>query len=181
MRRQVVVRRARRATMTLAMCGALATSLGAQPAKADRPVRDEAFKMIEAYLISNLEESLSLSSDQFSRAVPLVKQVQAERRNAAEERASRMRALRQLLASGTATEGTVSASLADLRRAEQDGPARLRKVMEALDATFTPLQQAKYRVLEADVEAKIRRLLTRGARENRGEGRLRPDRANEKN
>jgi hypothetical protein len=36
--------------------------------------------MVDAYLVSNLQESLGLTDEQFAKAIPLVKKVQAERR-----------------------------------------------------------------------------------------------------
>jgi Spy/CpxP family protein refolding chaperone len=127
-------------------------------------VRDEAFRMIEAYLVSNVQTSLGLTDDEFNKILPLVRQVQAARRLQAELRSERLRALRELLASGTATETAVQETLKGVREAEVEGPDRVRSAMQSLDAALTPLQQAKYRVLESDVESRIRRLLTRGLR-----------------
>ncbi len=134
----------------------------------DRSLRDETFRIAEAYLISHLQESLALTDDEFTRVMPLVRQVQAARRRSAEERGDRLRQLRQLLASNTATPPSVEAALAGAREAEVEGPARVRKAMEALDGALTPLQQAKYRVFEFEVETRIRRLLTRGAGRDNG-------------
>jgi hypothetical protein len=43
-------------------------------------LRDETFRLMDAYLISNLQESLGLSDEQFGRALPLVKKLQSDRR-----------------------------------------------------------------------------------------------------
>lgn len=144
---------------------ALAGPLQQQP---PRPVREEAFQMTQAYLISNLQSGLGLNDTEFAKVVPLVKAVQSARRQLFEERADRLRKLRQLLASGTATEGSIDETLRHVKETETKGPERLRGAIGALDAALTPIQQAKYRVLEADVEARMRRLLTRGHRGRRG-------------
>src|ERR1700682_6122754 len=42
--------------------------------------REEAFKMIDAYIVSNLQESLDLTDEQFVKLLPLVKRLQSDRR-----------------------------------------------------------------------------------------------------
>ena len=69
-------------------------------APADRPGRDEAFRMVDAYLVSNLQESLGLGDEQFAKAIPLVKKVQAERRGYLLERTQTLREMRRLLRQG---------------------------------------------------------------------------------
>jgi Spy/CpxP family protein refolding chaperone len=66
--------------------------------------------------------------------------------------------MRRLLASGAATETEVEQKLVELKRLENEEPVRLRRDREAVDAALTPVQQAKFRVLEAEVEQKIRSL-----------------------
>ena len=122
--------------------------------------------MIEAYLVSNVQTSLGLTDTEFNKVLPLVRQVQTARRQHAEQRSDRLRALRELLASGKATEPAVQEALKGVREAEFEGPDRVRSAMQSLDAALTPLQQAKYRVLESDVESRIRRLLARGLRDD---------------
>jgi hypothetical protein len=83
--------------------------------------------------------------------------------------------LRRLLASGAATESGVVELLKELKTIENEEPQTLRKSMDAIDAALNPLQQAKYRVLEADVERRIREIMRElgGARRPGGRG-LRP-------
>jgi len=138
--------------------GQAARPEGDRPSPPPRP-RDEAAKMIEAYLVSNLQESLGLSDDQFVKLLPLVKKLQSDRRDAMQSRQRLVRELRRSLKSGTATESMVVEQLKELKAAEADGPARTRKDLDAIDAVLTPLQQAKFRVLEVDIEQKIRELL----------------------
>jgi hypothetical protein len=131
---------------------------GEHPSPAVRP-RDEAAKMIEAYLVSNLQESLGLSDEQFVKLLPLVKRLQSERRESMQNHMRLVRELRRSLRSGTATEAQVLEQLKELKAQDAEGPARNRRNQEAVDAVLTPLQQAKFRVLEVDIEQKIRELL----------------------
>jgi len=130
------------------------------------PVREEAFKLVDAYLLSNMQESLGLSDEQFAKAIPLVKKLQRERREYLIERGRVSREMRRLLRRGGGSESQVLALLEKSKKLEAEGPERARRNLEALDALFTPLQQAKYRVLEGEVEQRVRELLNRarGAR-----------------
>jgi hypothetical protein len=141
--------------------GAAAFAQEEPPAAADRPGREEAFRMVDAYLVSNLQEGLGLSDEQFAKAIPLVKKVQAERRQYLLERTRTVREMRRLLRQGGATEAQLLDLLKQLNALDAEGPSRTRTNVAALDAVLTPLQQAKYRILEADVEQRMRELMNR--------------------
>jgi Spy/CpxP family protein refolding chaperone len=147
-----------------------ATLLQAGP---DRP-RDEAFKMIDAYIVSNLQESLDLTDDQFVKVLPLVKRLQTDRRAVVQRRQQALMELRRLLASGDATEARVKELLAQVKAAEADEPGVLRKDRDAIDAVLSPVQQAKFRVLEVEVEHKIRELMTQIRTQRRNQQKPRP-------
>ena len=147
-----------------------ATLLGAGP---DRP-RDEAFKMIDAYIVSNLQESLGLTDDQFVKLLPLVKRLQTDRRAVLQRRQQALMELRRVLASGDATEARVKELLAQVKAAEAEEPGVLRKDRDAIDGALSPLQQAKFRVLEVEVEHKIRELMTQIRTQRRNQGQTRP-------
>lgn len=141
--------------------GARALAQEEPPAGADRPGRDEAFKLVDAYVVSNLQESLGLTDEQYAKAIPLVKNLQTERRLYLLGRMRTVREMRRLLQRGGATEAEVLDLLKQLKALDEDGPTRTRKNLEALDAMLSPLQQAKYRVLELEVEQRMRELLNR--------------------
>ena len=99
-----------------------------------------------------------------------------DRRDLVHRRLQSLRELRRLLASGAATEAQVGERLRDVKKLEVDEPAMLRRDRDAVDAALSPLQQAKFRVLEAEVEQKIRSLRNRMQMEGRpgGRGRRQP-------
>src|SRR5512147_464761 len=130
-------------------------------AGAEHPGRAEAFKMVDAYVISNLQESLGLSDEQFAKAVPLVQKLQTERREYLVERTRKIREMRRLLHQGGASEAQVQDLLRQVKALDAEGPAATRRNLEALDAVLTPLQQAKFRVLELEVEQRMRELVRR--------------------
>lgn len=124
-------------------------------------LRDETFRLVDAYFISNIQESLGLTNEQFARILPLVKKVQSDRRDFARRRMQALRQLRRTLSSGSATEASVTELLKNLKAASADERAGTLTNLEALDAELTPLQQAKYRVFEAEVDLRLRHLLAR--------------------
>lgn len=135
-----------------------ATSQAQAQAPARRP-REEAFKMVEAYVVSNLQESLGLTDEQFTKLLPHVKRLQKDRRDLAQRRGQALGEMRRVLASGTATEARVSDLLREVKAVEAEQPEVVRKDMEAIDGVLTPVQQAKFRLLEGEVERKIRALM----------------------
>jgi len=142
-----------------------ATAAGQEPASSPaRPAgrhREEAFRMVDAYIVSNLQESLGLTDEQLKALLPLVMRLHHDRRELVHRRLQNLRELRRLLASGAATEAQVEQRLREAKRLENDEPTTLRRDREAVDAALSPLQQAKFRVLEAEVEQKIRGLRSR--------------------
>jgi hypothetical protein len=136
---------------------------------ADRSPRAEAFKMVDAYVMSNLQESLGLSDEQFAKAVPLVKKLQTERREYLVQRTRKVREMRRLLRQGGASEAQVLDLLREVKRVEEEGAAATGRNVAAVDAMLTPIQQAKFRVLELDVEQRMRELVRRAG--PRGGGR----------
>jgi hypothetical protein len=139
-----------------------------------RAPRDEAFKMIDAYIVSNLQESLDLTDDQFVKLLPLVKRLQSDRRDVLQRRQRALMALRRLLASGGATEARVTEMLRQIKTAEAEEPAVLKKDRDAIDGVLSPVQQAKFRVLEVEVEHKIRELMGQIRSQRRNQGQSRP-------
>ncbi len=139
------------------------------------PKRDnEAFRMVDAYVIANIQESLDLDDEQFVRVVLPVKSLQRERRQFIQGRGRALQDMRRLLRSGTATEAEIEEKLAAFKALEVDGPRRVREKQEALDAVLTPVQQAKLRVFEVEVERRMRELSRRVRRQRMPEGRENP-------
>ena len=147
--------------LALGAGGARALAQEDPPASPDRRPRDEAFKMVDAYVMSNLQESLGLDDAQFAKAIPLVKRLQGDRRAYILDRTRMVREMRRLLRQGGASETAVLDLLKQVKALDVDGPAQTRKNLDALDALLTPLQQAKYRVLEMEVEQRMRELMNR--------------------
>ncbi len=156
----------------------LAASAHAQGA-GRRPAREEAFKMVEAYVVSNLQESLGLTDEQFAKVLPHVKRLQRDRRDLAQRRGQALGEMRRQLGSGVATEARVAELLKQVKAVEAEQPEVLRRDMEAIDAVLSPVQQAKFRLLEGEVERKIRALMNDLRPANRNPARNRGNRGDE--
>ncbi len=159
--------------LALVLLAVSASAYGQEQPQGPRAAREEAFRMVDAYVLSNMQESLGLSDQQFAQAIPLVKKLQRERREYLVERGRLVREMRRLLQQGGAVEPQVLDLLKQAKALDAEGPERARRSLEALDALLTPLQQAKYRVLESEVEQRMRELLSR-ARAARPGQRQRP-------
>jgi len=127
-----------------------------------RERREEMFKMVDAYVAMHVEEELDLTDEQFARVLPLIRRLHADRRSFAERRFHVVGQIRDRLASGSATEAQLTRLVKEARTIEEDEPATLRKDREAIDQVLTVVQQAKYRVLEMQIERRIRELIHRG-------------------
>lgn len=133
----------------------------APPEGGPRRPRDEVFRMVDAYVVSNLQESLSLTDDQFVKILPLVRRLQTNRRAATVRRMTALHELRRAMASGTVTEARAIALLSEVKAAEAEEVEKVRRDRDALDAALTPIQQARFRVMEAEVDHRIRELIGR--------------------
>lgn len=156
------------ALAALALAGARAGAQESAPGRPGDSRREEAFKLVDAYVVSNIQESLGLSDEQFVKVLPLVRKLQGERREYLLGRTRLLREMRRLLRSGTSSEAPVLESLRDLKALEADGPARVKRSADALDAVLAPLQQAKFRLLELEVEQRLRELMSRSRPGARG-------------
>lgn len=142
---------------------------GESPGPPERP-REELFRMIEAYVVSNIQESLGLSDEQFVKLLPLVKRLQTHRREFAQRRMRTLLELRRSFDAGNASEAGVGELLKELKAVEAEEPPTIRKDQDAIDSALTPVQQAKYRILEVEVERRLRELMLQ-IRRNSGAGR----------
>jgi hypothetical protein len=123
-----------------------------------RALRDEVDEVRDAYLLMKVQERLDLTDEQMLRAMPLIRRHHQTRRDVEHRRFHLLRELRELFASGAATEERVSPLLRELKGVEAERLTTLRQSAEAIDAMLSPIQQAKYRLLEVEIERRLREL-----------------------
>jgi hypothetical protein len=148
--------------------GAAAQEGRPERAPGRRPPREEIFRMVDAYIAEHLQESLALSDEQLNRLMPLVRKLNADRRRFTERRIRSVFEMRRMLKEPAPNEARIAELLQQLRAAEAEEPAAIRAAHDAIDAQLSPLQQARFRILEAEVEHRVRRVMAsvRGQRPN---------------
>jgi len=150
---------------------------GAPDGQSPRPPREEIYRMVDTYLADHLQENLGLSDEQLHRVLPLVRKLNTDRRRLAERRIRALHEMRRMMKAGKANDPRIAELLQQVRTAEAEEPVAVRMGHDAIDAVLTPVQQAQYRVLESEVEHRMRRVMGRVRAERRdGQGRpQRPD------
>ena len=154
------------------------------------PGKGEIFKMVDAYLLANVQEALGLSDEQNAKVLPQILKLQADRRGFFRRRGKALGEMKKLLGSGAATEAQVAEQMKEYRALESDELDTLRKDVESIDKELTVVQQAKFRILEREVVRKIEGLIEEHRRKIRierprdrmdrpGADREKPDRPSE--
>lgn len=138
--------------------------------------REEIFRILDAHIADNLQEKLGLTDEQLARALPLVRRLHAERRRFAERKIRAFHMMRRLARSASISDARAAELLQMVKTAEAEEDAALRSGQDAVDAVLTPAQQVRYRILEAEIEQRLRELMVRVRAERRdGPGRHRGD------
>ena len=167
--------RALATALLLVSAAVAAADEGPPEAESPRPPREEIYRMVDTYLADHLQESLGLSDEQLNRVLPLVRKLHTDRRRLAERRIRALHEMRRMVKAGKANDPRVAELLHQVKTAEVEEPVAVRAGHDAIDAVLTPVQQAQYRVLESEVEHRMRQVMGR-VRAERGDGQGRPQR-----
>jgi len=154
--------------IVVTLLGLLGTPVLAQEDPVRGPGREELVKLIDAYVLSNLQETLELSDEQFVKILPLVKKWQGNRRAHQQRRMASLGEMRRLFETGAATEPRIGELLRSLKQADLDEQAALRKDIEAIDAQLSVVQQAKLRIFEMRVQQRLREIIERQRQQGAG-------------
>jgi TolA-binding protein len=155
-----------RGILSLVMLAGLTVGVSAQDVPAMPGPRrgmqhEDAARLVDAYLVMQLQDRLELTTEQFAKVLPLVQRLQDDRRQYERRRYESLHKLRQMLNRGGASEADITAILREIKKIEAEAPLAIHKDIEALDAVLGLLQQAKYRVLETEVERRIKTIRDR--------------------
>jgi len=154
------------ATALLLVSAAAAAAQEGRPEGERRP-REEIFRMVDAYVADHLQENLGLSDEQRNRVLPLVRKLNADRRRFAERRIRAIHQMRRMMKAGTVNDPRLVELLQQVKAAETEEPAAIRAGHDAIDAVLTPVQQVQFRILEAEIEHRMRRVMARVRGERR--------------
>ena len=127
-------------------------------------------KLFDAYLVMEAQQALALTDQQYPQFVSRLRLLQDTRRKNQQERNQLMNQLQRLTnprqpASGD--ESTIKERLAALHDLDARNAAEMRKAYAALDEVLDVRQQARFRVVEEQIERRKIELLMRARQQNR--------------
>jgi hypothetical protein len=124
--------------------------------------------MFDAYVLMQAQEQLALSDSQYAPFLTRLKALQAVRRRGEMQRMRQINELRRVTQpGGKADEAQIRGQLQTLADIESRTAAETKQAMEAVDEVLDVRQQARFRVLEEQMERRKVELLMRARQANR--------------
>ncbi len=134
------------------------------------PNRDEVEGMMDAYILSKLQDALELTDEQFGTMVVAQKKLQDTRRDYRQGRMTLLRRMRQTLRRDQAREEELTRQLDELDNLEIEFSQNQRARYAAIDDILEIRQRARYRILETEIQRRLTQLM----RQVRGQRRDQP-------
>ncbi len=134
------------------------------------PNRDEVEGMMDAYILSKLQDALELTDEQFGTMVVAQKKLQDTRRDYRQGRMTLLRRMRQTLRRDQAREEELVHLLDELDSLEIEFSQNQRARYAAIDDILEIRQRARYRILETEIQRRLTQLM----RQVRGQRRDQP-------
>jgi len=125
-------------------------------------------RWLDSYVLIQAQDALKITEAQFPRFVQRLNALQATRRRNAAARRQLLATIGRQLRATPVDEAGMREQLKALRELDVRAADEGRKAYDALDEALEPLQQAKFRLLEQQVERRQIELLMK-ARERAGE------------
>ena len=161
------------------LCVAFAPELAAQ-ARQNLPGRQgpeggqagvspaEVQQMFDAYVLMQAQEQLALSDTQYAPFLTRLRALQTVRRRGENQRMRAINELRRVTQPGAKTdEAQIRGQLQTLADIESRTAADTKQAIEAVDEVLDVRQQARFRVLEEQMERRKVELLMRARQANR--------------
>jgi hypothetical protein len=121
-------------------------------------------QLFDAMLVMQAQRALSLDDQQYAQFVTRVRQLQETRRRGQVERMRVINELQRMINPRNpkpAGESDIKSRLNALQELESRTAGQLRRAYDAVDEVLTPLQQARFRVLEEQIERRKLELVGR--------------------
>ena len=116
--------------------------------------------MVEGFYISRLQEELELSDSQFSRILKPVRESLKSRTRLSRERSLAVREVRKALR-GKATEETIMKHIQAIDTANLKLRNVQQQLLKRIDPELTPNQRAHLRIIQMNLEQRIRNMIDR--------------------
>lgn len=161
--------------IAVVMAGAPAMALAQQNAPEAMPQTDdmrppEIQKLFDAYLVMEAQQALELSEQQYPQFLARLRTLQETRRRAQQERNQLMGQLQRLTnprLPKPADESEIKSRLTSLQELESRTAAEIRKAYNGIAEVLDVRQQARFRVLEEQIERRKIELMMRARQQNR--------------
>lgn len=141
---------------------AMATGSTAQNRVRDpQPNRQEVEGMMEAYILSKLQDSLDLTDEQFGSMVVAQKKLSDMRRAYRRDRMQVLRQMRQTLQRKQAGESELQPLLSQLDTLRDAFASNEKSRYAAIDAILDIRQRARYRILEVELQRRLGEMMRR--------------------
>ena len=140
-----------------------------QPMTPDEMTPGQVHQLFDAMLVMQAQEALSLNDQQYAQFVTRLKALQDVRRRNQQERLRMLNELQRLTNPRNpqpAEESDVKTRLSALQELESRSAADLRRAYNGVDEVLSPLQQARFRVLEEQIERRKLELVGRARQNN---------------
>ena len=152
---------------TFLLAGHIATAQPSPP----QPSRGELEGMMDAYILSKLQDALGLSDEDYGRMVVAQKKLQDLRRDYRRTRMEVLRQIRQALGRDTAGEEELQPLLDELERVRSEFASEEQARYHAIDEVLDVRQRARYRILETEIQRRLGQLMRQVRRPNEPERR----------
>jgi hypothetical protein len=126
-------------------------------------------QMFDAYFLVQAQENLQLKDDQYPKFLTRLRALQAIRRRTENQRLQNLNQLRRMLQAtdGRVDDALIQERLKALGELETSAAAEIRQARETLDEVLDLRQQARFRLLEEEMERRKVELVMRTRQANR--------------
>jgi hypothetical protein len=152
------------AAATVAPAFAQAPPRQGRAARGERIAPLEVLRVLDGYAVVQAQEALQLTDAQYGTFVTRLRRLQDTRRQHQQTRSKILGELRRLVgpaAAEGASEAAIRDRLAELRTHDEKAAAELRQAHDAIDEVLDPVQQARFRLFEEQLERRKLDLIMR--------------------
>lgn len=138
------------------------TTRGGQPGDNMSPA--QLHQLFDAMLVMQAQNALALNEQQYAQFLTRLKTLQDARRRNQQERVRLLNELQRMTNPRNpkpASEGDIKGRLDALHELESRAAADLRRAYDGVDEVLTPIQRARFRVLEDQIERRKLELVGR--------------------
>ena len=131
-------------------------------------------QLFDAMLVMQAQNALALSEQQYAQFLTRLRVLQETRRRNQQERGRRISELQKMASPRNAQappEADLKLRLTELQELESRTAAELRRAYNGIDEVLSPLQQARFRVLEEQIERRKLELVSRARGNNQPQNR----------